>query len=582
MFFPSPRPVPAALLFVFAAALALVPLRAHAQTDDLPTVTRTYALENARIVQAPGRVIERGTVVLRNGLITAVGTDVEIPFDAERIAADSMVVYAGFIDGLSHAGIPKPKEDANRKRPDDPGNPPDDYAGIQPQRDARAMLVPGDKSVRELRKAGFGAAHTVPHGRMLPGSGALVLLSGDDPGAMILRGDVSLFAQFEAAPGVYPATPMGMMAKMRQLYREAERRRTIEKMYEEDPTGLERPPHDAVHEAFFPVIEGRKPVFFFVESALEGYRALRLRKDLGFPLALGGLEQSFDLIDALRDARAPLFFTLGLPKEPKKKAAAKKDSVETAMAAQYDPSIRTATYRDLEAERRNLEARQRMSREKYLRNAAMLHEAGLRFGFSTMDVKPADIHKNLRVMIENGLPEDAALAALTTDAADLLGLSAVLGSVDEGKIANLVVTTAPYFEEQAKIRYVFVDGVKYEYEIKEKKKPKAGEEAANPVGVWSYVISTPMGEFDGTLTLEGSPDDLRGSLTSSQSPGATELRNVVLDGNELSFTFEIPDGPGTLTFTVVITGDEMEGSVNVPGMGDAPVTGTRESGPDRP
>ena len=554
MFFPSSRPAPAALLLVFAAALAFAPLRVHAQTDDLPTVTRTYALENARIVQAPGRVIERGTVVLRNGLITAVGTDVAVPFDAERIAADSMVVYAGFIDGLSHAGIPKPKEDA--------------------------MLDPGDRSVRDLRKAGFGAAHTVPHGRMLPGSGAVVLLSGDAPGAMVLRDDVSLFAQFKAAPSVYPATPMGMTAKMRQLYREAERRHMIEKMYEENPKGLERPPHDAVHEAFFPVLEGRKPVFFFVESALEAYRALRLQKDLGFPLALGGLEQSFDLIDALKGARAPLFFTLALPKEPKKKTAAQKDSVEAAMAAQYDPSIRTATYRDLEAERRNLEARRRMSREKYLKNAAMLHEAGLRFGFSAMDVKPADIHANLREMIAHGLPEDAALAALTTDAADLLGLSAMLGSVDEGKIANLVVTTAPYFEEKAKIRYVFVDGVKYEYEVKEKKAP-AGGEAVNPAGVWSYVISTPMGEFEGTLTLEGSPDNLRGTLTSSQSPNPAELQNVILEGNELSFTIVMPEGPGTLTFTLTLTGEDFEGSVNVPGMGNAPVTGTRESGPDR-
>ncbi|GIV57312.1 MAG: amidohydrolase [Rhodothermaceae bacterium] len=566
-------------LLLTLSALLITPTLLLAQTaDDLPPVTRTYALENARIVQAPGRVIERGTVVLHDGLIIAVGTDVEIPFDAERIPGDSLVVYAGFLDGLSHAGIPKPKEEENQQRPDDPGNPPDDYAGIQPHRDARTLLKPDDKSVADLRAAGFGAALTVPHGRMLPGSGALILLTGDDPDAMVLRGDVALFAQFEGARGVYPATPMGVMAKMRQLYREAERRHLIQQRYDADPTGLERPPYDDVHYAFFPVLEGKKPILFYTDEALETYRALRLQRDLGFPLVLAGLEQSFDQIDLLKEAGVPLFFTLDLPKEPKKEAKAKQDSVEAAMAAQYDPTLRTATYRDLEAERRNLEARRQESRARYLKNAAMLHEAGLRFGFSTMDVKPADIHKNLRLMIEHGLPEDAALAALTTDAAALLGVSAMLGTVEPGKIANLVVTTKPYFDKDAKIKYVFVDGVKYEYDTKAK--PKKNGEAANPAGTWSYTITSPMGEFDGTLTLEGTPGNLRGTLSSSQNPGALELRDVTLDGNELSFSFEAPGMPGTLTVVAVITGDAMEGTITVPGMGDAPFSATRTGGPD--
>ena len=558
------------------AMLLLLPTRAHAQTD-VPVVTRTYALENARIVQAPGRVIERGTVVIRDGLILSVGEAVDVPFDAERIAADSMVVYAGFIDGLSHAGVPKPKESQNRDRPDDPGNPPDDVAGIQPDRDVRAMLVPEDKSVKDLREAGFGAAHTVPHGRMLPGVGADVLLGGEKPGDMVLKGEASLFAQFQGARGVYPATPMGMMAKMRQLYREADRRHRIAALYADNAAGIERPAYDAVHDAFFPVLEGRKPVFFYADEALEIRRALRLQRDLGFPLMLGGLAQTFDVLDALKEARVPLFLTLGFPKAPKQAAKAKKDSVEAEMAAQYDPDIRTATYRDLEAEQRNLEARQRQSREQYIRSAAMLHEAGLRFGFSTMDVKPADVHKNLRLMIEHGLPEEAALAALTTDAAELLGLSQSLGSVDPGKIANLVVTTKPYFDEDAKIKYVFVDGVKYEFDVTEKKKA-AGGKPGNPAGTWSYTITTPMGEFGGTITLEGTPDDLHGTMTSDQTPEPLELQELSLEGNELSFGFDVP-GMGYATAYVVITGDEMEGALTIPGMGDAPLTATRTGGP---
>jgi imidazolonepropionase-like amidohydrolase len=251
------------------------PLLLHAQpSNEVPTVTRTYALENIRIVQAPSRVIEKGTVLVRDGLIAEVGPAVTIPFDAERIDGDSLIVYAGFIDGLSHAGIPAPPEDrsgpggANLNR----ANPTNEQAGIQPDRAAPDLIDPKDKAIEELRKAGFTAAHGVPRGQMLPGSGALVLLAGDDANDMVVKRDVSMFAQIEGANRVYPATPMGVMAKMRQLYREASRRQQIESDYAANATGMIRPEYDPVYYAFFPVIEGDLPVYFYTADALDIYR----------------------------------------------------------------------------------------------------------------------------------------------------------------------------------------------------------------------------------------------------------------------------------------------------------------------
>jgi len=293
---------------------------------------------------------------------------------------------------------------------------------------------------------------------------------------MVLRDAPTLFAQFAGGRRVYPATPMGIMAKMRQLYREADRLHDLEAMYAKNPAGMERPVLSAVDQAFFPVLEGERPMFFYTKSALETYRALRLQHDLGFKLMLGGLNESFDQIEALKIVDVPLFLTLNLPEAPEATAALAADSVSKLIAS-FDPDFRGATYRDMEAEQRNLEARQLISRSRYLRQAADFHKAGLRFGFSTIEVKPDDIHKNLRTMIENGLAPDDALAALTTDAAALLGLSATLGSIEPGKIANLVVTTAPYFEEKAEIKYVFVDGVKYEVEHKKKPDKKDDDKA---------------------------------------------------------------------------------------------------------
>ncbi len=305
---------------------------------------------------------------------------------------------------------------------------------------------------------------------MLPGSGALVLLAGDDANDMVVKRDVSMFAQIEGARRVYPATPMGVVAKMRQLYREASRRKQLEAAYAANATAMPRPEYDPVHYAFFPVIDGEKPVFMYTNDALDIYRALRLHTTLGFPLVLAGLNQGFESLDLLLEADVPLFLTLDLPDEPgEEKAdttAAPADTIAApAEIPPYDPSLHVTDHTDTKTERINLKARQQIFYREYLATAASLHNAALNFGFTTKDVEPKDIHKNIKKMIEQGLPEDAALAALTTRAAGILGVSQSMGTVEAGKMANLVVTKGPLFQDDTKIKYVFVDGEKFEYDI---------------------------------------------------------------------------------------------------------------------
>ncbi len=549
---------------------------------DVPVATRTYAITNARIVVAPGQEIPRGTVVLRNGLIEAVGPDVSVPTDAWVLEGDSLVVYAGFIDGLSHVGVPAPRRKENqepaRRRVENPGSPPPELAGLTPDRDVRTLLKADDPAIAKLRRIGFTMAHVVPRGRMLPGQGALIFLRGQTPEEMVYQGQVSLFAQLEPAQGVYPATDMAVLARFRQLYREATRRHQHATLYAANPQGLQPPAYDPVHAAFFPVLEGRLPVFFYVEEVLDIHRVLALHRQLNFPLRLAGLSGSFDALEQLKASNIPLFLTLDLPEAPRDTIRATQKLSDDSLAARHNTYLHVSSYQDVSAEIENLKARQAKERIKYYETAARMHAAGLRFGFSTRDADPDKILNNLRTMIKYGLPQEAALAALTIDAARLLGIDKAAGTIEAGKLANLVVTTGPLFEEKTRIRYVFVAGERFE--IKEPARPSRRDEGepmpARAEGTWSCTVDSPEGSIDTTLRITGQS----GTLSSSAIPRELFLENLRLEADQLSFSVTT-DTYGRVDARLTLRGDTAEGTIDVPGVGVLPIHCTRTSGPER-
>jgi len=564
------------------ALLCLFVLPSHAQDEITPpTVTTTYALENAQVVQAPGQVLESATVVVEDGIIEAVGPNVNVPYDARRIAADSLVVYAGFIDGFSHAGIEMPESDAENGNGDDvkdPGDPPADAAGIQPDRSARPFLSPDASNLNKLRQAGFTAGHVAPEGQMLPGTGAYVLYGGETASDMILNDASSLFAEIQTAEGyIYPATEMAVIAKFRQLYREADRRQTLEADYAQN-SSQPRPPQNPIHSAFFPVLDGDRPMAFYADDALSLHRVLNLQQELGFPMMLAGLGESFRTLDALQAVDAPLFLTLGLPDAPKTSVGSDTTVADTTdtPAQYYDSDLRTRSYEDVPEEETNLRLRHAMERQKYQEAAATLHEAGLQFGFTTREADAGDIRTNLRTMVDHGLPEETALAALTTRPASLLGLSDRLGTVEEGKIANLVVTDGSYFHEDTKVQHVFVDGQLYDYASGQEQGEITGDVSA-VLGSWSYTVESPQGELTGTLTLEGDQSGLEGTFVGPRGD-EQELQSVSFDGTTLSFSVNSPQG--TLSVTVTVEGESFEGTASL-GDQSFPISGERTSTPDR-
>ena len=315
------------------------------------------------------------------------------------------------------------------------------------------LVVADDASLEAHRKAGFGFAHAVPTAATCPARARCCCSPATPRAEVVYRPGVSLFSQFQTARGVAPGTPMGIMAAWRTVAREAARRADLRTAYETTPEGRSRVTSDPVYEAVRPALGGGLPVYFYAKDVLEARRALMLRRDLGLNVVLAGMPDAADFTDNLRAAGAPrLLLTLGLPED-------KKDS-----SAAYVPGFRLDREVNVAGEKANLEARVRATRDSYVGTAAALYRAGIRFGVTTLGAKMTDVLKNLRRMVQAGLPEDAALAALTTTTADILGVSRQLGTVEAGKIANLVVTNKPLFAEGSAVRYVFVEGERYAYE----------------------------------------------------------------------------------------------------------------------
>jgi len=558
--------------------LLLGPVVVRAQEErSLGPVSRTYAITNATIIQGPGRKIDQATLVVTDGLISAVGKNVAIPPAATIIKGDSLYIYAGFIDGLSHTGVIKPKEENNRERVKDPGNPSPERAGITPQADVRYSLNPEERTIEELRGLGFTAANVVPYGGMLPGNSAIILLGAEkkaDP--LVLVSKAALYSELTGAERVYPATVIAVLAKWRELYRQASLAKGYETTYASNRSGLEHPESSRILEAFYPIIDKRQPVLFKAEKFLDAQRVLALQADLGFPLILGDVKEGWDAIAKIKSAGAKVFLSLDLPeekKDDKKDDKGKKDDkAKTEEKAKADDKPKTSTPEEIAA----LEKRKAEFVALYEGQPAAFQKAGVVFGFSALSVKTKDIPANLRRMIKAGLTEDQALAALTTSPAQLLGLSDRLGSVDPGKMANLVISDKPYFNEKAKVRYVFVDGVPYKQDVTDKPKGDAGAKVLLE-GTWTAIIDTPQGKNESKVTFKKDATGFTGSVSGNMIPQVIDLKSVTLDGTSLKYTYTIQIDAQTVTVEVnaTVEGDTYKGTATAGNFGSFPVDAKR-------
>ena len=565
----------------------------QAQNSNTPKeVTTTYLLQNAHITARPGQT-SFGSILVRDGLIEQVGLNIKAPYDAQVIDMDSMYIYAGFIDALSHVGLKK-KDKEDRPKVKDPGNPPNDVAGITPEHSVYDDYIPSEGSVEKLREQGYGIAHVVPKGRMLPGMGAIFSLGKGDAAELVIKKEASMFSQLKSANRVAPGTTIGVMAKYRDIYRNAEATSKYTNKYNISPNGMRRAQPEPAVEAFVPVVNKQLPVFFIANSALDVSRVIELQKELGFQLVLSDVEQGWPMANKISTGKYPILLSMDLPdaiKEDKKdkkdeskltveekKKAAEEKAKEEEKKKKEDAKLSVLEKANRKAKMER-EERKKKSIKDYEAQAAEMEKKGIKFAFTGISTKPGDIRKNLKRMIDAGLSENTALAALTTNAAEQLGISKIAGTIEKGKLANLVITDKPYFEEKSAIRYVFVDGQKSEMKKKEEKKGEVAKGAGAALeGEWKYTIEIPGQTQGGIIKITPDGDDLKVELSSDDEPDDFEEATAVsfLDKN-LKFDLSI-DNDGfqmDLSFDLDVDENTMKGMVKAGQFGSFPMEGSK-------
>lgn len=542
------------LLLVFL----LAPLIVMAQNEEIPQITNKYLIRNANVIVRPGQLSPASSILIEDGIITNVGNNIIPPFDAQIIDADSMYVYAGFIAGLSHIGVPNKEAPKDQPKIKDPGNPPNERAGITPDVTLRDVLSVKDKSLAAYRKQGITVSHSVPKGRMLPGKGSLIILNGSSIDDMLIAEDVSLFATLRGASGMYPGTVMAVMAKYRDLFRKANLASNHEKTYKSNSQGVKRPSYDKSVKALYPVVSSELPVYFSVGKTRDIQRAMRLQQELNFKIVPSEIKQGWLNIDKLK--KQPILLSLDLPKEIKEEKKKKKKDDETE-------------------ETKMFKAKKKKAYDQYLGQAKLLNDQGVSFSFSLLDTKAGDVQKNLSRLVKNGLSKDIALAAMTTNPAKTLGIDNIAGTIEKSKLANLVVTTKPYFDKESKIKYVFVEGSKYEFEIKEKKKVEGDSTSTKDLsGNYKYTVEIPGMATAGNLKISKEDDVYTLEIISDQAPNDPSIiESVEPSGNNLNFDFEANAQGATMkvNMSIEFDGDSFDGKVSVGDFGSFPVTGEK-------
>ena len=457
-----------------------------------------HALVGGKIVVSPELTIEKGTLVIRDGVITDVGEKVAPPADARVWDASGKTLYPGLIDAFAELSTDDSRSGIKSGAGAGYWN-----SNVVPQVEAAKLYASNSGTNKKLRSQGIVARLVAPSAGIVKGTSVLVSTADDSGQEVILKEPVALHLKLTTSRGSsgYPNSPMGAYTLVRQAFYDAGWYGQAWEAFAQHPE-LERPERSDALAALGRYLGRKPPVVIDAADELYFLRADRIGQEFNLNVIVRGSGNEYRRLDDVKAAGRAVIVPLDFPKPP---------NVATPEAA-MNVALERLMHWDLAPE-----------------NPGRLAKAGVKIALTTYGL--SDSSKFLpavRKAVKRGLDEQAALVALTTTPAELFGAADRLGTLEVGKAANVLVTSGPLFEEKTKVLETWVDGNRYEV---------TGEPETDVRGTWKLDVASPAGEKE-TLTLEltGSPTKIAGKITRGEK--SSKLISPELDGWQLTAAFK--------------------------------------------
>ncbi len=392
-----------------------------------------YVIRNARIVTVSGPDIENGALVISGGRITAIGANVTAPSGATEIDARGLFVYPGMIDASTNMALVEIGSGV-------PGSVDTQELGdMNPNIQAFVALNPHSAHLEVTRVAGVTSAVALPQGGIVSGQAAFLNLNGTTQRELALVPSLALVVNYPSLGGggggggfaAFLAAQQGItpdaitqrdrrVEELRKLLRDAEAYGRAQDAYARDPRAVPRPDTDLKLAALVPYVRGERPVIFNVNRERDIRAAVRFADEMKLKAIIVGGAEAAKVASLLKEKNIPVILdgTLNLP------------------------------------------LREDDAYDYFYENAAKVQAAGVRFAISTGDsgahVRDLPFHAGMSTAF--GLPKAEALKAVTLYPAQIMGVADRLGSLEVGKIANVVVTDGDLLEARTNVRHLFISG----------------------------------------------------------------------------------------------------------------------------
>ena len=412
------------LFILLISALTVGPAAAEPDPDE--PRRGTFALVNARIVTVTNGTIERGTLVVQDDRIIAVGSDVDVPATAERIDCEGLTLYPGLIDagtrlGLAEIGSVDETNDYN------------EVGDVVPHMHALTAVNPNSVHIPVTRVSGVTTVLTAPGGGLLPGTAALINLHGYTPDQMHLGGVDAIVLNFPSRAKRGPWDDReeekrekeyeNALDKLNEIFDRADLYARIDSTYRTDPDVDRRPEYAPAADALLPVIRGESYLLINANRAQEITDALDWLDERGLSeqAILSGALEGWRVADEIADAEVPVLVGPVLD----------------------NPARASDRY------------------DKAYANAGLLHDAGVKVAIRTGEaenVRNLPFHAGFAAAY--GLGQEDALRAVTINAAEIFGVDELIGSLETGKLANLFAADGDPFQPSTQVHHLFINGYK--------------------------------------------------------------------------------------------------------------------------